>query len=141
MSKTLTFAQILSSPVAASASAFYEKSHSGSKYQKSANFKFAQGDFTRFSIEVFGNSHKFVSGCLHFTFKICQTVAGTSACNADQSISRIFESRFWRVFDNWPNCESSFVRSLRTYSLWSLLLCFDGRSSAAFSKGFRKVGN
>ena len=138
MSKTLTFAQILSSPVAASASAFYEKSHSGSKCQKSAKYKLAQGDYTRFSIEVFANSHnfRFRLPALHI-----QNLSKRCRHKYDQSISRIFESRFWRVFDNWPNCESSFVRSLRTYSLWSLLLCFDGRSSAAFSKGFRKVGN
>ena len=39
-----------------------------------------------------------VSGCLLFTFKICQIVAGT--------ISRIFESHFLRVFTVVPNVKN-----------------------------------
>ena len=43
-----------------------------------------------------------VSGrCAHFTFKVCQIVAGKKH---KPSISRIFQSNFWRVFDVWPNC-------------------------------------
>ena len=38
-----------------------------------------------------------VSGCLRFTFKICQTVAGTSMIS---QFHEFFESRFWRVFYN-----------------------------------------
>ena len=40
-----------------------------------------------------------VSGCLCFTFKTRQTVAGTSTIS--------IESRFWRFFTIRPNCGSS----------------------------------
>ena len=42
-----------------------------------------------------------VSGCLCFTFKICQIVAGTSMI---RRFHEFFESRFWRVFAILPNC-------------------------------------
>ena len=45
-----------------------------------------------------------VSGCLRFTFKICQTVAGTSMI---RRFHEFFESRFWRVFAILPNCVPS----------------------------------
>ena len=36
-------------------------------------------------------------------FKICQNVAGITIHNA--LFSRfIYQSNFWRVFSNWPNC-------------------------------------
>ena len=87
MSKTLTFAQILSSPVAASASAFYEKSHSGSKCQKSANFKFTQGYFPRFSLQVSSKSHnfRFRLPALHI-----QNLSNHCRHKYDSLISRIF---------------------------------------------------
>ena len=42
-----------------------------------------------------------VSGCLRFKLKICQ-----NRCRHkyDSSISRFFESCFWRFFAIWPNC-------------------------------------
>ena len=49
--------------------------------------KFAQGDFTSFSVEVSANSHNFR---FRFTFKIRQTVAGASiACLSDRTIISI----------------------------------------------------
>ena len=73
--------------------------------------KFAQGDFTRWK---FLQIHiTFVSGCLSFTFKICQTVAGTSMV---RRFHEFFESRFWRVFAILPmgNCAPPPPRSRHT---------------------------
>ena len=54
-----------------------------------------------------------VSGCLCFTFKICQTVAGTSMI---RRFHEFFESRFWRVFAILPmgNCAPPPPRSRHT---------------------------
>ena len=42
-----------------------------------------------------------VSGCLRFTFKICQNFAGTSTTS---QFHNFFEFYFWRVFAIQPNC-------------------------------------
>ena len=65
-----------------------------------------------------------VSGCLHFTFKICQTVAGTSMI---RWFHEFFESRFWRVFAILPNCAvlSLYYCSFPPHSLIMHRLFFD----------------
>ena len=65
-----------------------------------------------------------VSGCLRFTFKICQTVAGTSMI---RWFHEFFESRFWRVFAILPNCAvlSLYYCSFPPHSLIMHRLFFD----------------
>ena len=63
--------------------------------------KFAQGDFTRFSMKVSANSHnfRFQLPALHI-----QNLSNRCRHKYYQSISQIFESCFWRGFTVWPNC-------------------------------------
>jgi len=41
-----------------------------------------------------------VSGCLRFTFKICQIVAGSSMI---RQFHEFLKSHFWQAFAIWPN--------------------------------------
>ena len=62
-----------------------------------------------------------VFGCMHFTYKICQTVAGTSMIHR---FHEFFESRFWRFFCNFAQLCSAkvggdFSNGARAYLLRS----------------------
>ena len=58
--------------------------------------KLTQADFTNFSMQDSPYTHS-VSGCLSFTFKICQTVAGTSMI---RQFHEFFKISFLAVFLN-----------------------------------------
>ena len=78
--------------------------------------KLTQGDFTNFSMQDSPYSHS-VSGCLSFTFKICQTVAGTSMIRQSHDF---LKSYFWRVFLIWPNIARRLLPT--TYLFFSVSL-------------------
>jgi hypothetical protein len=86
--------------------------------EKSAKkYKFThQGDFTNFSMPHSPYSHS-VSGCLSFTFKICQTVAGTSMI---RQFHEFLKSYFWRFFLIWPNIARRLLPT--TYLFFSVSL-------------------
>ena len=56
--------------------------------------EFLQASYCKFTLLPFP-----VIACTTF-----QNLSNRCSRNYDPSISRIFESSIWRVFDNWPNC-------------------------------------
>ena len=91
--------------------------HNGYRCLKTAKNKFSWCDLTNFS-----------KNFLHyFRFRIilifCQTVKGKCIY---QSISRLFLSNFWWVFEIWPNCvllPAASRQKLPSYTHWSVFFC------------------
>ena len=75
--------------------------HSGFKWLIPAQNKFSWCDFTSISKQISANLDLFPFSGMSFMLKICQTVVGISITI---QFDEFFESRFWRVFDVWPNC-------------------------------------
>ena len=76
--------------------------HSGSKRLKPAENKFTQSGFTNSSMQIpaYSDSFRFRSYlALHI-----QNMSNCCRHKYDPSISRFFQSNFWRVSEIWPNC-------------------------------------
>ena len=97
--------------------------HSGSNWLKPAKNKFTWCYFTRFSMQVSSNSHnfRFRSLCaLHI-----QNLSNCCRHNYDPSISRIFHSNIWRVFDIWTKCVAQCSGGVANHTL---MLIYDSRA-------------
>ena len=93
--------------------------HSGCKRKKPAENKFNQNDFTSFSMQVSANSHNFRFRFLRFTFKICETVAGTSTITQFHEFFNLIFGRFLQY--DPTSSRRSFVRFVH---IVSGLFCF-----------------
>ena len=106
------------------------------KLKKTAKNKLTWSDFTNFYMQVFAfsNSFRFRSFCtLHI-----QNLSNRCRQRHDPSISRIFLSNFWRVFDVWHNCVAMsrwhlFLFAYRCY-FWAWVICTRWANCIEFRK-------
>ena len=92
-----------------------------------AKNKLTWSDFTNFFMQVFAYSNSFRFRSFHSLH--IQNLSNRRRYKYDPSISRIFQSNFWRVFDVWHNCVSH------------IRLCSPIRSSSSSSLLEKKVSS